>query len=117
MDEKKVEAVDRLAAAAEALERTVAKLEARFAVLEEKVDRIVAMVEEKAQLSATKEDGRSVGQNVSARKTMSASAGALLEKGGERAVGTGSLDSALRVLSVEQRIAVKAELARAGLLS
>lgn len=53
------------------------------------------------------------------RKTLSGATLALLAKSGAddgQAIEGGALEQALRSLSVEQRIAVKAEMARAGLL-
>ena len=115
--EEQAKAAERLAAAAEALETTIAKLEARFAALEEKVDRIVAMVEEKASVSTAKSPTLSASADKGrARKTFSATASALLEKHGEGALTQESVSEVLRMLSVEQRIAVKAELARAGVI-
>ncbi len=107
MDEQKTE-IERIAAAAEALERTLSHLEQRFASLEAKVDRIVAMVEERPAVHASAD-----------RKTVSASTSALLGKFGaaEGPLAMTSADDMLRALSVEQRIAVKAELARAGILA
>lgn len=109
MDEEKE--LTRLAHAAAALDSTLARLEMRFASLEQKVDRIVAMVEERASVAAQSE-------STDRRKTVPASTGALLTKlgAGETPLALTSADEMLRALSVEQRIAVKAELARAGLL-
>ena len=102
---------ERLAAAAEALDAAMSRLETRFASLEQKVDRIVAMVEDRASVAAQSGAGER-------RKTVSATTGALLNKlgAGETPLALTSADEMLRALSVEQRIAVKAELARAGLL-
>jgi hypothetical protein len=111
MDEQKEVTAERLAAAAEALDGALTRLESRFASLEQKVDRIVAMVEERASVAAQSETAER-------RKTVSAGTGALLSKlgAGETTLALTSADEMLRALSVEQRIAVKAELARAGLL-
>ncbi len=100
----------RLAAAAEALERTLARMEAHFVSLQQKIEHIVAMVEERAAVRAEAEP--------EPRKTVSARTSALLAKfgAGEGPLATTSADEMLRALSVEQRIAVKAELARAGIL-
>ena len=105
MEEQKTE-IERITAAAEALERTLSRLETRFASLEEKVERIVAMVEERPPVQASE------------RRTVSASTAALLGKfgAGDGPLAMTSADEMLRALSVEQRIAVKAELARAGIL-
>ncbi len=100
----------RLSHAAAALDSTLARIEMRFVSLEQKIDRIVAMVEERTTVAAQSE--------TTGRKTLSASAGTLLTKlsAGETPLALTSADEMLRALSVEQRIAVKAELARAGLL-
>lgn len=109
MDENNTETT-RLAAAAEALERTLARMEAHFVSLEQKIEHIVAMVEERAVVKAEAE--------LEPRKTVSARTSALLTKfgAGESPLATISADEMLRTLSVEQRIAVKAELAKAGIL-
>jgi hypothetical protein len=107
MEEKGTE-TERITAAAEALERTLSRLEERFASLELKVERIVAMVEERPLVQAGEQ-----------RRTVPATTAALLGKfgAGEGPLAVTSADEMLRALSVEQRIAVKAELARAGILA
>ncbi len=109
MDEHNTEN-SRIAAAAEALERTLSRMEAHFVSLEQKIEHIVAMVEERAAVRAEAEP--------EPRKTVSARTSALLAKfgAGEGSLGATLADEMLRALSVEQRIAVKAELARAGIL-
>jgi chromosome segregation ATPase len=129
---------ERLAGAAEALERVLGKIEAQQEELGSKVDRIVAAVEENL---AAQEGGRSAASESNdfetrmaelekantelkaqatrlARKTFSPLVTALLGKyetdGGD--LDAGVLDKTLSALSVEQRIAVKAEMARAGIL-
>ena len=101
---------ERMAAAAEALERTLARMEAHFVSLEQKIERVVAMVEERAALKGEAEP--------ESRKTVSARTSALLAKfgAGDGPLATTSADEILRALSIEQRIAVKAELAKAGIL-
>ncbi len=105
MEQTKSE-TDPITAAAEALDRALARMEERFVALEQKIDRIVAMVEERPTAHASE------------RKTVSAQAAALLSKFGssDGPLAMTSADEMLRALSVEQRIAVKAELARAGIL-
>ncbi len=98
---------ERLLIAAAAMERALERLEQRFAALEAKVDRIVAMVEDPRRLAA---------ESVEGRKTVSARTAALLAKHGDEPLSMTSADELLRALSVEQRIAVKAELAKAGML-
>ncbi len=120
---------EQLTAAARSLEEAMGKLEAQYASLNQKVDRIVAAVEQ-GELAAGSETGlrerleelerENVALQVQAqragRKTLSALTNSVLAKGefeGDAAKGD-ALEKALQALSVEQRIAVKAELARAG---
>jgi len=133
-----VAAAERLASATEALDRVLGKLDAQQEMLNAKVDRIVAAVEENiAQGSESRQagrDGADLQQLVAeleksnadlkahagrmARKTLSPVVAALLAKNeiqGER-VDLATLDKTLAALSVEQRIAVKAEMARAGMI-
>ena len=130
------ESVERLAAAAESLERVLEKIGAQYESLNAKVDRIVAAIEDGA-LKASADTGiaeqlqRKVERlerektELSAqtqrlgRKTLSPLICGLLAKSGvegESEIEDAALDKALASLSVEQRIAVKAEMARAGLL-
>jgi hypothetical protein len=101
------ETVDRLAAAAGMLEAAVSRLagismqaeSSALAELEEKLASAEARIAELA--------GRGIGFG---RKTLQA-------KGTARAEGLeGAIDGALTSLSLEQRIAVKSELMRSGLL-
>jgi len=133
-----VVAAERLAAASETLDRVLGKLDAQQEALNAKVDRIVAAVEENIQqASATNHDGTKESQfqehimqleksnadlkaqaSRMARKTLSPVISALIGKNaieGER-LDAGVLNKSLATLSVEQRIAVKAELARAGMI-
>jgi len=93
--------LERLAAAAEALERAVQA--------QENVARIVAEAETKF-----------THPEIAGRKTVTAGTAMMLSKQGVDvgtvALDAGAVDGALAHLSVEQRIAVKAELMRAGLL-
>jgi hypothetical protein len=120
---------ERLAAAAEALDQAVARLaahaEAQTAELGAKVDRIVAAVDEGAALRlhlegriAELERANSDLAARAGRKTLSPAMTALLAKSGVEtsALDPATLDKALAGLSVEQRVAVKAEMARAGLI-
>ncbi|MGA2989303.1 MAG: hypothetical protein ABSD88_02425 [Candidatus Korobacteraceae bacterium] len=73
--------------------------------------RVQELEKQNAELKAAAEHAR--------RKTLSGATLALLAKSGAddgQAIEGGALEQALRSLSVEQRIAVKAEMARAGLL-
>jgi hypothetical protein len=103
------ETASRLAAAAEMLEAAVSRLagvsmqaeSSALAELEEKLEAAEARI---AELSARS------GSVVFGRKTLQA-------KGTSRSEGLeGAIDGALTSLSLEQRIAVKSELMRSGLL-
>jgi hypothetical protein len=127
-------AADRLANAAETLDRVLDKLGAPHDAMNAKVDRIVAAVEERgaditagaahelerrvAELEKANTDLKAQAARLT-RKTLSPFVSALLSKNnaepGER-LEAGALDKTLQTLSVEQRIAVKAEMARAGMI-
>ncbi|HUK26431.1 MAG TPA: PE domain-containing protein [Terriglobales bacterium] len=131
---------ERLASAAETLDRVLSKLDAQQEALNAKVDRIVAAVEERlsdepagdvpgqgqeqqklqarvAELEKANAELKAQAART-ARKTLSPMVTALLSKNGESgdALEAGALDKILQPLSVEQRIAVKAEMARAGMI-
>jgi len=130
-------AAERLAAATESLDRVLGKLDAQQELLNAKVDRIVAAVEEDMGHEADRkreESGKELGERVAeleksnadlkaqacrmARKTLSPVVAALIAKNeieGEK-LDPGMLNKTLGALSVEQRIAVKSELARAGMI-
>ena len=129
------EGVGRLTAATTLLERTVAWLEERQASISGDVQKIVAAVEQSSgdgrlqreqQLEqklreATEEiaELRAQAAQRSERKTLPAGAVELLAKQGIEAVESieaGALDAALNGLSLEQRIAVKWQLLRSGML-
>ncbi|HYX70990.1 MAG TPA: hypothetical protein VE825_17780 [Terriglobales bacterium] len=124
---------ERLAAAAEALNQALGRLDAQQETLCEKVDRIIATIDE-SETAARKEPeariaeleranaelkaqaARPAGDPV-ARKTLPPLVTALLAKQGVETAGPmdlETLDKTLAALSVEQRIAVKAQMARAG---
>jgi predicted RNase H-like nuclease (RuvC/YqgF family) len=129
---------DRLAKAAEALDRVLGKLDAQQEALNAKVDLIVAAVEDKSEPTAAEqvdaEANKKLEEQVAelerknadlkaqgarlARKTLSPAVSAILAKntGEAEAFDASTLDKTLASLSVEQRIAVKAEMARAGIL-
>ena len=128
-------AADRLAAAAETLDRVLGKLDAQQEALNAKVDRIVAAVEERElHADADPEAERQLEQRVAelekantelkaqasrlTRKTLSPFVSALLAKSGAEGerLESSAIDKTLQALSVEQRIAVKAEMARAGMI-
>jgi hypothetical protein len=125
VEETRVElngAVDRLTATAAILEQAAE----RFAGVElqaslERVGQREAELEQRlAEAEATIESLRAEAlARPAGRKTTPAGAatgvGALVSRDGV-AVEAGALDGALRSLSIEQRIAVKAEMLRAGLI-
>ena len=127
---------ERLANAAESLDRVLGRLDAQQEALNGKVDRIVAAVDEQAahpneygdatrqlqdrvaELEKSNSDLKAQAARMT-RKTLPPMVSAILAKseetGGEK-IDRGVLDKTLAGLSVEQRIAVKAELARAGVI-
>lgn len=136
MMQQMMAAAERLATATEALDRVLGKLEAQQEVLNAKVERIVAAVEENLAQTADRQPaaGSDLRERVMeleksnadlkaqaarlARKTLSPVVSALLAKNeveGER-FESAVLDKTLAALSVEQRMAVKAEMARAGMI-
>ena len=137
MVQQMMAAAERLASATEALDRVLGKMDSQQEMLNAKVDRIVAAVEETVSQSAghqAEADGDALRERVAgleksnaelkaqagrmARKTLSPVVSALLAKHeveGERFEAS-VLDKTLAALSVEQRMAVKAEMARAGMI-
>jgi ABC-type transporter Mla subunit MlaD len=128
-------AADRLAAAAETLDRVLGKLDAQQEALNAKVDRIVAAVEEcEVEADSDPDIPHELEQRVAelekvntelkaqaarlTRKTLSPFVSALLVKSGAEGerIESSAIDKTLQALSVEQRIAVKAEMARAGMI-
>jgi uncharacterized protein YpuA (DUF1002 family) len=127
-------AAERLASAAEALDRVLGRIDAQQEALNAKVDRIVAAVEEEftptvesertsqlqvkvAELEKANADLQAQSARM-ARKTLPPTVSALLGKfdeAGER-FDSAAIEKTLQPLSVEQRIAVKAEMARAGFI-
>ena len=124
--------LERLATAAEALERAVARQNEVAIEAQESVARIVAeaegsqvseltrrLGEAEVRLAATESTLASL-TAAAGRKTLTTGTATLLAKQGVSAesvsLEAGALDGALAHLSVEQRIAVKAELMRAGLV-
>ena len=138
MVQQMLAAAERLAAATETLDRVLGKLDAQQEILNAKVDRIVAAIEESvtqtterrqveaaetnmqqrvAQLEKSNTDLKAQASRLT-RKTLSPVVSALIGKDeieGER-LDPAVLNKTLAALSVEQRIAVKAELARAGMI-
>lgn len=136
------ESIEKLSAAANLLERTVAYLEQRDASMTGDVQKIVAAVEQgtepsrrelelEQKLAAAEQQiaelrAQAVAQHgaesraASVRKTLPTSTTQLLAKQGIttlESIEAGALDAALTGLSLEQRIAVKAQLMRAGVLA
>ena len=125
---------ERLATAAEALDRVLGKIDAQQEALNAKVDRIVAAVEEPGEEAVEVQAATSLQTRVTelekaneelkvqaarlTRKTLSPMATSLLSKNGDEGerFDAATLDKTLRALSVEQRIAVTAEMARAGMI-
>jgi len=137
MTNQLVATAERLASAAETLDRVLAKLDSQQEALNAKVDRIVAAVETRTELSdEPAAAGRSqLEQRIAelekantelkaqaarmTRKTLSPLATQILSKAGADAadkMDPAVVDRTLQTLSVEQRIAVKAEMARAGMI-
>jgi ABC-type transporter Mla subunit MlaD len=128
---------ERLASAAESLDRVLGRLDSQQDALNAKVDRIVAAVDDHSAYEPANHEGtRQLQERVAeleksnsdlkaqaarmVRKTLPPMVSAILAKsgtdtGGEK-IEKGVLDKTLQSLSVEQRIAVKAELARAGMI-
>lgn len=127
-------AADRLANAAETLDRVLSKLDAQQEALNAKVDRIVAAVEEREpeiasggtrELEARVAELEKANSGLKAqaarlaRKTLSPFVAALLAKNNSESserLDSAAIDKTLQSLSLEQRIAVKAEMARAGMI-
>jgi hypothetical protein len=138
MVQQMMAAAERLAAATETLDRVLGKLDAQQEMLNAKVERIVAAVEESITQSTERRHAEGTGTDLQqrvvqleksngdlkaqasrmVRKTLSPVVSALIGKNeieGEW-LDPAMLNKTLAALSVEQRIAVKAELARAGMI-
>jgi hypothetical protein len=114
------ETVDRLAAAAGLLEQTVERLEAKLAAAEQSIAELQAAAIEAGAPSKLCLGGEgATAPAASGRKTLPTGMTTLLSKQGVSidSIEAGSIDAALSSLSLEQRIAVKSQLLRAGLLS
>ena len=123
---------ERLASAAESLEKAVGRLDAQQQALNAQVDRIVAAVDENehesrrqlgarvAELERTNADLKAeIARHAATRKTLPPLVTALLAKTGiesQEKIDVATLDKALALLTVDQRIAVKAQMARAGII-
>ncbi len=125
---------ERLAQATQSLAEAISKLDGQFTALHAKVDRIIAAVDD-GELQASSQPDLAMQTRVAElekanhdlkaqsatarRKTLSPMVTALLAKEGvegDALIETPVVEKALAGLSIEQRIAVKAELARAGIL-
>jgi hypothetical protein len=126
---------ERLAHAAESLDRVLGRLDAQQESLNAKVDRIVAAVDEREYPAVQGDGARQLQARVAeleksnadlkaqaaraVRKTLPPMVSAILAKNaeaGNEKIDKSVLEKALQSLSVEQRIAVKGELARAGVI-
>jgi chaperonin cofactor prefoldin len=135
-----IASAERLAAAAETLEKALLRLDAQQEELSQKVERIVAAIDERLPLEVAEEGDGPAKQALEtrvaelekaneelkaqagrlARKTLPSLVTTLLAKSGAEPsenMDTATLDKTLSALSPEQRIAVKAEMARAGLIA
>jgi len=117
--------LERLAAAAEALERAVTRQNEVAVEAQASVARIVGEAESTQVIELTRRLNEAETKIASltastGRKTLSPGTSTMLTKQGVDVgavtLEAGAIDGALAHLSVEQRIAVKAELMRAGLL-
>ena len=126
---------EKLAAAASLLERMMERMEQREAEATGDVQKIVAEVDQEAAVSERElelerrlaraeqqiaELRAQESKGGSARKTLPATTTQLLAKQGITSLESmeaGALDAALTGLSLEQRIAVKSQLLRAGIVS
>lgn len=132
MENKEQELVERLEAAATLLEKTLGWFEERQGTLSGEVERISATVEQsrretelaeklamaERELAELKAAAAVSPLNV-VRKTVPASTADMLAKHGigDGPVDVRTLDAALSGLSLEQRIAVKSQLLRAGAIA
>jgi len=141
MDKQKTEQLiavsQRMADVAEALSATVATLQGQHDELSAKIERIVAAVEKdeeeaalRARITQLEAENAGLTEKLAAsgngkpetgnrRKTLPPLVGALLAKSGVEvtdAMDAAALDASLVPLSIEQRIAVKSQLAKAGLI-
>lgn len=136
--DKLTECAERMAQAAAGIEAVLARLESSQEALHAKIDRIIATIEEDgssqlagaahnqndlrtrlAELERVNEELKAEAARA-ARRTLSPLVSGLLSKSGVEeasAIEAGALEKALGSLSLEQRIAVKAELARAGMIA
>ena len=132
MEKEEREIAERLQAATTLLERTLSWLEERQGALTGEVERISATVEQSRReaelaekLAATERELADLKAAASStvlnplRRTVPATTSEMLGKHeiGEGPVDVRTLDAALAGLSLEQRIAVKSQLLRAGAIA
>jgi hypothetical protein len=133
MENKEQEIAERMEAATTLLERTLSWLDERQSALSGEVERISATVEQSRReselaekLAATERELTEIKAAAAApavinplRRTMPAATSEMLAKHGigEGPVDVRTLDAALAGLSLEQRIAVKSQLLRAGAIA
>jgi septal ring factor EnvC (AmiA/AmiB activator) len=132
MEQGEENIVERLEAATTALEKTLSWLEQRQGELSGEVERISATVEQSRRETELAEKLAAVERELAEvkaastqnalnplRRTMPAATAEMLAKHGigDGPVDVRSLDAALSGLSLEQRIAVKTQLLRAGAIS
>jgi hypothetical protein len=132
MEQEEREIAERLEAATNLLERTLGWLEERQGALSGEVERISATVEQSRREAELTEKLASAerelaelkaesAQNVLSplRRTLPSTTSEMLAKHGigEGPVDVRTLDAALAGLSLEQRIAVKSQLLRAGAIA
>ncbi len=129
MENKQQEIAERLEAATTLLEKTLSWLDERQGVLSGEVERISATVDQSKREAELAEKLAAAEQELAEvkaaavpaalnplRRTVPASTSEMLAKHGigEGPVDVRTLDAALAGLSLEQRIAVKSQLLRAG---
>jgi hypothetical protein len=127
------ETVERLVSAAETLEQALDNMKHWHGAIEaetgDRIEKIVATIDagreaellrrlEAAEATIAELRAGAASATTAARKTVPAGMATMLAKQGVvmDSVEAGAVDAALTSLSIEQRIAVKAELMRAGLL-
>ena len=132
MEQGETNIVERLEAATTALESALCRLEERQGELSGEVERILATVEQSRRETELAEKLATVERELAEvkaastqnalnplRRTMPAATAEMLAKHGigDGPVDVRSLDAALSGLSLEQRIAVKTQLLRAGAMA
>ncbi|SRR5579871_2868712 len=132
MEQVENDIAERLEAAASFLERTLRWIEERQSLLAGEIEKISATVEQsrreaelaerlevaERELAELKASGVRVGSQLLRRTVPSATSEMLAKHGiGDGPVDVKALDAALTGLSLEQRIAVKSQLLRAGAIA